>query len=139
MNCGGAIDGTTEQVDVVMGGPTSGTTAFRGLNFDVIYDPTKLEFVPALEYTSPIFDPSALLIVALANGGQGRIVVGIQQVDGVADVTVSSSQHPVLTLTFRRVTGANFEPTPLTFDRAEATLASTGVVFDSDLAIGYQE
>ena len=139
MNCGAAVASTTERVDVVIGGPLSGTTTLRGLNFDVIYDPTKLEFVQDATYTSPIFDPSALVIVALAGGQQGHIVVGIQQIGTVADVVVTPGQHVTLSLSFRTVAGATFDPTPLTFDRAEATAALPAVTFADGLALGYPQ
>jgi len=115
MNCVGAIDSTTEQVNVVMGGPSSGSTTLRGFNFDVTYDPSKLEFVQAASHTSPLFPPSALVLVRLSNGDQGRVVVSIQQVGGVPDVEVGAGQHIVLSLSLRRVAGATSDPTPLGF------------------------
>jgi len=139
MNCVGATDGTTEKVNVVMGGPTSGTTTLRGFNFDVTYDPSKLEFVPAASYTSPLFPSSALVVVKLFNGDQGRVVVSIQQVSGVPDVDLGAGQHIVLSLSFRRVAGASFDPTPVEFDplSSEATAASSAVGFLSGLALSY--
>ena len=136
LSCGAALDGTTERVDVVIGGPDSGVTTLRGLNFNVNYDPAKLEFVSA-DSMSPLFDPSALVIVKLLNGLQGTVVAGIQQVVE-DDVVVAPGQHPVITLTFRTVAGAAFDPTPLTFDRAEATAPSQIVTFSSGLAVGYR-
>lgn len=137
MNCGAVMASTTERVDFVIGGPATGTTTLRGLNFDVIYDATKIEFVNDGIYSSPIFDPSALVIVALAGGQQGHIVVGIQQVFGKPDVVVAPGQQIALSLSFRTVAGATFPPTPLTFDRAEATSASATVAFTDGLALGY--
>ena len=140
MNCGGATDNATERVDVMIAGPSSGTITLQGFSFDITYDPTKLEFVPAGTYTSPLFDPSALVLAVLANHGeQGRVVVGIQQVGTLEDVAVSSGQHLVLSLSFRRVTGATFDPTPLMFDLAEATHASATVTFADGLALGYPQ
>jgi hypothetical protein len=137
MNCGAVSASTTERVDIKIGGPTTGTTTLRGLNFDVIYDATKLEFINAGTYTSPIFAPSALVIVALAGGQPGHLVIGIQQVFGEPDVVVVPGQQVVLSLSFRTVAGATFDPTPLTFDRADATNASATVVFTDGLALGY--
>jgi hypothetical protein len=139
MTCGGAIDSTTQRVDVMIGGPTTGTTTLRGFSFTVTYDPTKLEFVPTAPYTSPLFDPSALVLAALGNGQQGSVVVGIAQVGTVDDVTVLPGQHLVLSLSFRRVAGATFDPTPLMFDMAEATDASATVTFEDGLALGYPQ
>lgn len=137
MNCGGATGGTTEQVDVVMGGPAAGSTTLRGFNFDVTYDPAKVEFVPAASYTSPLL-PNALVAVTLSNGQQGRVVVSIQQPGGLADVTVGAGQHDVIVLSFRRVTGVTFAPIPLTFDNAEATSASAVIAFANGLALSYR-
>jgi len=137
MNCGGAIDGTTERVDVVMGGPATGTTTLQGLNFDITYDPAALEFIPEAIPTSPLF-PSALVLTVLANGQQGRLVAAIQQPGTLPDVDVGPGQHLVLSLTFRTVPGAAFDPTPLAFERADATNASDPVSFVSGLAVGYR-
>jgi len=138
MSCGGATGGTTEQVDVVLGGPAAGSTTLRGFNFDVTYDPAKLEFVQAASYTSPLLSPNALVAVSLFNGQPGRVVVSIQEFGGFADVAVGAGQHNVLSLSFRRVTGATFGPTPLTLENAEATTASTAISFASGLALSYQ-
>lgn len=137
MSCGGLIDATTERVDIVIGGPASGTTTLRGLNFDVTYDPTKLQFVPAAVPASPLF-PDALVLVALANGQQGRIVAAIQQVGTLPDVAVATGEHAVISLSFRRVGVDTFDPTPLTFERAQATAAVPAITFASGLALAYQ-
>jgi hypothetical protein len=138
MACGAATDNTTERVDVVLGGPTSGTTTLRGVNFDVIYDPSKLDYVPAATDTSPLFSPNALIAVSLYNGLPGRLVVSIQEYGGLADVTVGAGQHTVMSLSFRRTSGVNFSPTPLTFENAEASTASAAIGFGSALALSYQ-
>ena len=136
LNCGGAINTTTEQVVVTMGGPASGTTTLRGLNFDVTYDPTKLDYVPAATPQSPLF-PDALVAVTLENGVPGILVVSIQQPGTALNVGVGPGPHPVMTLTFSRVTGVSFPPTPLDFDNFEATSASATVGFSSALALSY--
>jgi len=141
MMCGGgSADGTIEQIDVVMGGPASGSTTLRGFNFDVTYDPSKLEFVSVGSATSDLFPPSALVVAALANGQPGQVVVSIQQLGSDLDVVVGTGQHIVLSLSFRRVTGATFAPTPLEFQNAEATAASPAIGFPglSGLALSYQ-
>ena len=138
MSCGGTTDGTTEEVDVVMGGPASGSpTKLLGMNFDVTYDPLKLEFVPAESYPSAVFT-EALPAVTLLDGQPGRVVVSIQQVGGVL-VSVGPGQHVVLKLYFRRAGGATFGPTALDFDlgKSEATSASTAIGFENGLALSY--
>ena len=137
LSCGGATSGTTEQVDVVIGGPASGTTSLRGLNFDVTYDPANVQFVPAGSYTSPLF-PNALIVVTLANGQQGRLVVSIQLPGGQSDSTVAPGEHSVLTLAFSRVSGITFAPSSLTFENTDATSASAPIAFTSALALSYQ-
>jgi hypothetical protein len=136
MRCGSAVASTTETVDVVIGGPGAGITTLKGFSFDVTYDPTKLEFVPAATPTSPLM-PDALVIVVLANGLPGRVVVGIAQPGTLPDVAVSPGQHSVLSLTFRRAAGATFGPTPLMFDQAAATSPSTTITFASSLTLEY--
>jgi hypothetical protein len=138
MTCAGPTDSTTEQVDVVIGGPASGSTTLRGLNFDVPYDATKLEFVPAATYTSPLI-PGALVGVSLQNGQPGRVVVSIQQVGGAPDVSVASGQQVVaISLSFRTVAGITVAPTALIFESDETTGASAAVTFSSGLMLSYQ-
>ena len=136
LKCGGAVDSTTVQVGVVMGGPSGGPTTLRGLNFDVTYDPANLEFVPAANYTSPLF-PNALILVTLENGVPGRLVVSIQQPGSSPNVVVSTGQFSVLTLTFARASGMSFASSPLAFENSEATNASAAVAFASSLALSY--
>jgi len=137
--CGGATNSTTERVDVVLGGPASGTTTLRGLNFDVIYEPANLEYVPAATDTSPLFSPNALVAVRLSDDQPGRVIVSIQEYGSVvAPVSVGAGQHLVLSLSFRRAAGVTFGPTPLTFENAEATSAVPAISFGSALALSYQ-
>jgi hypothetical protein len=137
MTCGGATDSATEQVNVSLGGPGSGTTSLRGLNFDVTYDPSKLEFVPAGNPTSALF-PNGLVAVALFSNQQGRVVVSIQQPAGSPAVTVGAGQSVVVSLTFRSAPAMTFSPTPLAFENAEVTAASVAISFGSGLALAYQ-
>ena len=137
MDCGGLVDPNTERVEVMIEGPASGATTLRGMNFDVTYDPAKLEFVPTANVTSPLF-PDALILAALANAQQGRLIVAIQQPGNLGDVSVAAGVHPVINLSFRRVAAATFDPTPLVFERAQATAAVPAVTFASGLALEYQ-
>ena len=137
MSCAGPQNGTTELVNVVMGGTAAGTTALRGLNFDVTYDTSKLVFVPAGSYTSPLF-PDALIAVTLFNGQQGRVLVSVQRKGADPPVTVTPGQHVVLSLSFRIAAGASFSAAPLTFENTEATNASAAIAFGSSLALSYQ-
>jgi hypothetical protein len=135
--CGGALDTQTEQVNVTMGGPSSGSTTLRGLNFDITYNPADVTFVPSGTYASPLF-PGALVVVSLFNGQPGRVVASIQLTAGMPDVAVSTGQHLVLALSFQRTAGATFGASPLGFENAEATGASAPITFANGLAIYYQ-
>ena len=137
MSCGGLIDATTERVDIVIGGPESGTASLRGLVFDVVYDPAKLELVPAASLASPLF-PDGLIAVELANGQPGEIVAAILQVGTLPDVTVAPGEHQVISFSFRRVGVDTFDPTPMTFVRAQAMVATPAITFASGLALAYQ-
>jgi hypothetical protein len=138
MSCGGATGGTTELVNIVMGGPAASTTDVRGFNLDVAYDPAKLEFVPAASYTSPPFGANALILVTLENGVPGKVVVSIQQVSGDPPASFPAGETVVLGLSFRTVSGIAVAPTPVTFENAEATNASATVSFASSLMLSYQ-
>jgi len=138
MRCGSATNSTTEIVNVVLGGPASGATTLRGLNFDVTYDASKLDYVPAATATSQLFSPNALVAVTLLNGLPGHLVVSIQEFGGLPNVSVGAGQHTVLSLTFRRTAGMSFAPTPLAFANADATSASATITFSSGVALSYQ-
>jgi hypothetical protein len=140
MRCGGLTGGATERVDVMIGGPSSGSTTLSGLNFDATYDPSKLEFVAVSSVASQLFPANALVVADLENGEQGRVVVSIHQVGGSPDVVVVTGQHLALSLSFRFVAGAMFGPTPVRFDtsRSEATDASATVSFAGDLKLAHQ-
>jgi hypothetical protein len=137
MSCAGATGGTTEQVNVVIGGTAAGTTTLRGVNFDVTYDPAKLTFTPEASYASPLF-PNALVGVSLFDGVQGRIVVSIQQPGGLPDVAIPAGQNVTLSLSLARVSGATFASTPIAFENAEATGASSAINFGGTVSVSYQ-
>lgn len=134
LRCGALVNSATEQVDAVLGGPAAGNTTLRGLNFDVVYDATKLDFVPAANYASALF-PNAL--IAVTSPTPGRVVVGIQQMGGDPDVSVASGQHVALSLSFT-VHGPTFPAIPLTFQNSEATAPSVPITFNSGLMLAYQ-
>jgi hypothetical protein len=139
LRCGGLTASATERVDVVIGGPTFGSTSLSGLSFDAVYDPSKLEFASLTSATSQLFPANALFDGALANGQPGRVVVSIQQVGGAPDLMVFAGQHVALSLEFRIVAGATFGSTPVQFDpsHSEATDASTAISFSSGLALAH--
>lgn len=134
-NCGGALDSVTEQVDVILGGPAAGTTSLRGLNFDVTYDPTKLTFMPAASYTSPLI-PGAL--IAVSSPTAGRVIASVQQLGGSPAISVGPGQYVALSLSFQSVSGATYAPTPIGLENTDATAPSTPIGFASGTAIAYQ-
>ncbi len=136
LKCGGATSSEAEKIDVAVNGSSSGI-GVRGFTFDVIYSPSKLEFVPATSYASPLL-PDGLVGVTLSDGRPGRVVVSVQQVGDLPPVSVTKGQHTLLSLTFRRVPGATFDPTPLTFENFEAHPPSVGIGFRSDLSLSYE-
>jgi len=140
MACGGATNSTTELVNVVLVGPSSGATTLRGLNFDVTFDPSMLEYVPAASDTSPLFSPDALIAIVPLQGQPGHLVVSIQEFGAIlAPVSVGPGQHVVLSLSFRTAPGTTtMSPTPVGFANTQATAASTAIGFASTLALSYQ-
>jgi hypothetical protein len=146
MTCGGATDSSTEQVNVVMGGPAAGTTSLRGLNFDVTYDSTKLTFVSATNPAGGPFAAAALVdATALPNDATPHVIVSIQQVGADPDVVIGPGQSVMLHLTFTRTPAATFSPTPLAFDLATSEVTAPTpptvpavVTFGSTLALSYQ-
>jgi hypothetical protein len=143
MTCGGLLDSVTEQVNVVIGGPSSGSTNLRGLNFDVTFDSTKLTFVSASLNAAGPFASDALVVASAEPAATPtHVVVSIQQTGGNPDVTIASGQQAVVMhLAFAHVgSPATFAGSPLSFDPAssETTPPGTGVTFGSSLALSYQ-
>lgn len=140
MRCGGVAAGVTHRVNVVIGGPEVGSTTLRGLNFDVLYDPSKLEFISVTADMGQLFPSSAFVLGVLHNHLPGRVVVSIHQAGGLPDVAVSAGQRIVLSVSFQRVAGETFGPTPVQFDTStsEATDASTTISFAGGAALAHQ-
>jgi len=140
MTCGGATNATTEQINVVIGGPATGTTSLRGLNYDVTYDPSKVTFVSA-EDAGPFSAGALLAATAFPLDPTPHVVVSIQQVGGDPDVVVNAGQQLVLMhLSFVVTSGVTaVAPTPVDFDVAnsETTPPTTGVGFGSSLMLSY--
>lgn len=136
MKCGGATSSSTQKIDIVIGGTASGTTTLRGLNFDVTYATSKLQFVDSGTYTSPLF-PNALIAVTLFNNQPGRVVVSIQQPGTEPDIPVPAGESTVLSLSFGLATGTSFAPSALLFDNTAATAESVPINFTSALALSY--
>jgi len=147
MRCGGATNTTTEQINVVIGGPATGTTSIRGLNFDVTYDPTKVTFVSATNPTGGPFPASALLAAtAFPLDLTPHVVVSIQEVFGDSDVVIAAGQQVVLlNLSFATATGVTtFSPTPVSYDLSASEVTPppppavpTTVTFGSSLMLSY--
>jgi len=72
--------------------------------------------------------------------GYKDVVVAIQMTGGTA-LTDVAGRHVVLSLTFRRASGATFASTPLDFNSERtltATPATAGTTFASGLTLSYQ-
>jgi len=137
LRCGGAPSTTTSLVNVELGGPSSGTTSFRGFVFDIVYEPARVEFVPNASYTSPAM-PGALITVALAGGQQGRLVVALTRLGGEPDYEVGPGSSFLLYLTFQRAPGATFDTAALQFENTQAIGASTSIDFTGTLVFSYE-
>lgn len=142
MTCGGATNATTEQINVVIGGPAAGTTSLMGLNFDVTYDPTKVTFVSATAPAGGPFSAGALLAAtAFPLDPTPHVVVAIQQVFGDPPVVINPGQQVVLlNLSFATASGVTtFAPTPVSFDpsSSEGTPPSTALTFGGNLMLSY--
>ena len=115
LQCGGktGTSGDISYVRVVLGRPTSGTTNFRGFAFDIVYDNTKLQFVPDPDDVAykekessdlnvapftPVTDPPSqrpLIAVKLGTSGQGRLLVGIVSDPTLVQIRNRSERFPV--------------------------------------------
>jgi len=138
MTCGGLIDSDTERVDIVLGGPASGSTTLRGLEFSVPYNHV-LEFLPDASYTSPLFGPNAEISVTQPSGVPDFLNISIREPDTIVDpVSVDAGQHTVLSLKFRRRAWQSFGPVYLTFQGALAVSASTPISFSNTVSLYYE-
>ena len=137
----GETTGDTQQVNVVLGGPAT----VSGLSFNVMYDGSSLDYDSYDASTVHQFFPGALVSIVPSiepNSvpGYQDVIVAIQMTGGTG-LTGDPGQHVVLTLNFRRISGAVFGPTPLTFNLERtltATPATAGTTFASDLVLAYQ-
>lgn len=140
LTCGAATGGT-QIVDVVLGGPAT----LSGLSFNVMYDGANLVYDSYDSSAASQLFPGALISVLPSSEpnsvpGYKDVVVGFQTTGGTV-VTVDAGQHVVLSLTFQRVPGTTFGPTPVAFN-IERTLTATpptaGTTFASSLSLSYQ-
>jgi len=123
------IDSIT--VAVHLGGPTTSSDIY-GLKFDLVFDPTVLQFEPpAMEGSFLNRDGAATILQAgILLGEPGRLIVAITRQGAPAGLQAAGTDQVVMTLLFRGVTPGS---TTLVFENA--------AVIDSNLqtiqAIGF--
>ncbi|MBZ5639351.1 MAG: hypothetical protein LAO51_11445 [Acidobacteriia bacterium] len=123
MSCGGQSNSTTEVVKVVLGGGATAASDVQGFHFDVVYDPAKIAFVTGSAAEGTFLNKDGddpLLAVQLANGVQGRVIVGFDRTNQPAGVQGTDVANDVLRLSFTVLGSASVAPVPLTFENAEA-------------------
>jgi len=119
MNCLTQITQDVWQLEVRIGGPTT-STDIGGFAFDVLFDPTQLQYVADSARAGPmLFQASAdppLLTAVVLPGDPGRLVVGISRTGGVPGVQgLSGPYGQIMILNVKVQPGAVFDPNPANF------------------------
>lgn len=142
--CGGQSGQTTEVVKVVLGGGPTAAPDVQGFHFDLVYDSAKIAFVQGSAVAGTFLSKdgdSPLLAAQLANGLQGRVIVGYDRTLG-SGVQGTDPTNYVLQLSFTTVGTDAFGPEPLLFQNAEV-VDHTGnnigaITFKNGLSLSYQ-
>ncbi|HYS05303.1 MAG TPA: hypothetical protein VEW47_08930 [Candidatus Dormibacteraeota bacterium] len=118
LKCGAPLPGNVWQIDVVIGTPTT-STDIGGFAFDLLFDPTILEYVPDSARAGAMLYQDAdtpLLIARISD--PGRLVVGINRTSGAAGVQGIPGYDLIMSFSMKAVPGAEFDADPrhLAFD-----------------------
>jgi hypothetical protein len=108
------IDSIT--ISVHLGGPTTSSSIY-GLKFDLVFDPSVVQFEPpAMEGGFLKKDGAATIMqVGPDPGNPGRLIVAITRQGAVGGLPASSADQTVITLLFRGVATGS---TAITFENA---------------------
>ena len=145
LKCGARVSATVWRIDVVIGGPTA-STDINGFNFDVVFDPLVMAYVPGSAQMGTFFlqgGGTTLFLAATATNppDPGRLVVGVQ-LQGSTGVGSMMSENLILAFQIKTLTASPFGPDQLKFDHFEATdslrLPISSITFSDQIMLSFQ-
>ena len=111
LRCGERISASTWRINVVIGVPTT-STDINGFDFDVVFDPLLLAYLPGSAQPGVLLSQgggTVLFAAATSPGDPGRLVVGIHKA-GATGVQGTQYLDVILAFQLRSQTAASFPP-----------------------------
>ena len=125
LQCGERISASTWRINVVIGVPTT-STDINGFDFDVVFDPLLLAYLPGSAQPGVLLSQgggTVLFAAATSPGNPGRLVVGIHKA-GATGVQGTQYLDVILAFQLRSQTAASFPPQVLRLENFRASDSS---------------
>jgi len=125
LRCGERISASTWRINVVIGVPTT-STDINGFDFDVVFDPLLLAYVPGSAQPGVLLSQgggTVLFAAATSPGNPGRLVVGIHKA-GATGVQGTQYLDVILAFQLTSQTAASFPPQVLRLENFRASDSS---------------
>ena len=125
LRCGERISASTWRINVVIGVPTT-STDINGFDFDVVFDPLLLAYLPGSAQPGVLLSQgggTVLFAAATSPGDPGRLVVGIHKA-GATGVQGTQYLDVILAFQLRSQTAASFPPQVLGLENFRASDSS---------------
>jgi len=125
LRCGERISASTWRINVVIGVPTT-STDINGFDFDVVFDPLLLAYLPGSAQPGVLLSQgggTVLFAAATSPGNPGRLVVGIHKA-GATGVQGTQYLDVILAFQLRSQTAASFPPQVLRLENFRASDSS---------------
>ena len=125
LRCGERISASTWRINVVIGVPTT-STDINGFDFDVVFDPLLLAYLPGSAQPGVLLSQgggTVLFAAATSPGDPGRLVVGIHKA-GATGVQGTQYLDVILAFQLRSQTAASFPPQVLRLENFRASDSS---------------
>ena len=123
LRCAGQVASDEWRIDVVVGVPTASST-IREFNFDMVFDPLLLAFVPGSEEQGNILNQDGATVWLAAGTATnpddpGRLLVGTYRMSATGVAGVSGHER-IMSFRIKALTMMPFGPEMPTFENAEA-------------------
>jgi len=125
LRCGERISASTWRINVVIGVPTT-STDINGFDFDVVFDPLLLAYLPGSAQPGVLLSQgggTVLFAAATSPGNPGRLVVGIHKA-GATGVQGTQYLDVILAFQLTSQTVASFPPQVLRLENFRASDSS---------------
>lgn len=143
LQCGEQVPPDVWRIDVVIGVPTS-SGDINEFDFDVVFEPSLLAFVPGSERAGNLLGQgggTVWLAAATAPDNPGRLVVGIHQ-SGTDGVAGTPGYEQIMSFQIKALTATPFGPVVPGFDNKRASDPSDqtiqGIIFSDQLLLSVQ-